>query len=71
VQVLPTPPGEWFVTDDPGECIVTLTKIYRDEKIMVEMNINAQVGHSTLPPEPPPSPLDNSALMEMNIRNEH
>lgn len=46
VQEIADPPGDWVLADEPGECIVSLTKKYKDESILVEMNINDQVRSS-------------------------
>ena len=52
MQEIPDPPGDWVLADEPGECIVSLTKKYKDESILVEMNINDQVRSSVswIPP---------------------
>lgn len=45
VQEVPAPPGDWVLADEPGECIVSLTKKFGEESILIEMNINDQVPH--------------------------
>lgn len=42
---MPAPPGDWVLADEPGECIVSLTKKFGEESILIEMNINDQVPH--------------------------
>ena len=37
------PPGDWMVTEEPGDSVLTLTRKHNGEEILVEFSVNDQV----------------------------
>ena len=43
------PPGDWMLTEEPGDSILTLTRKHNGEEILVEFSVNDQVCFRLLP----------------------